>query len=85
MDNAKKTGTGGMGKLSEIDKIVLDIIGKDSPIICGLGIPESMECTTSQSNTQANITLLESRDKISDTFHGDKSAETPNKTCKGVI
>ncbi|CAH1114879.1 unnamed protein product [Psylliodes chrysocephalus] len=43
IDNAKKTGTGGMGMLTEVDNMVLEIIGKESPVICGLGVAESFE------------------------------------------
>lgn len=43
MDNARKTGTGGHGKMTEVDNMVLDIVGKESPIIIGLGVPESMD------------------------------------------
>lgn len=49
MDNAKKTGTGGMGTLTEVDNIVLEIIGKESPVICGLGVAESFEKPQDQS------------------------------------
>ncbi|RXG52067.1 hypothetical protein Avbf_14942 [Armadillidium vulgare] len=36
-DNITKTGKGGMGKYTEVDELVLDILGKESPLICGLG------------------------------------------------
>ncbi|VEN34301.1 unnamed protein product [Callosobruchus maculatus] len=40
IDNAKKTGTGGMGTLTEVHNMVLEIIGKESPVMCGLGVAE---------------------------------------------
>lgn len=43
MDNARKTGTGGHGKLNDVDNMVLDILGKESPVIVGLGVPESLD------------------------------------------
>ncbi|KAL1498395.1 hypothetical protein ABEB36_009202 [Hypothenemus hampei] len=49
IDNAKKTGTGGMGTLTEVDNMVLSIIGKESPVICGLGVAESFEKPQDQS------------------------------------
>ncbi|KAL7634495.1 UNVERIFIED_CONTAM: hypothetical protein RMT77_006297 [Armadillidium vulgare] len=51
-DNINKTGKGGMGKFTEVDELVLDILGKESPLICGLGVRESMastECASSVS------------------------------------
>nr|CAI5829971.1 unnamed protein product [Callosobruchus analis]CAI5854070.1 unnamed protein product [Callosobruchus analis] len=49
IDNAKKTGTGGMGTLTEVDNMVLEIIGKESPVVCGLGVAESFEKPQKQS------------------------------------
>ncbi|PSN40415.1 hypothetical protein C0J52_19259 [Blattella germanica] len=45
VDNMKKTGTGGGldSKLTEIDVLVLQIIGKDSPVIDGLGVADSFQ------------------------------------------
>ncbi|PSN51676.1 hypothetical protein C0J52_09596 [Blattella germanica] len=45
VDNMKKTGTGGGldSKLTEIDELVLQIIGKDSPVIDGLGVADSFQ------------------------------------------
>lgn len=44
MDNAKRTGTAGGKKcqLNDIDNLVLEIIGKHSPIVKGLGVADSM-------------------------------------------
>ncbi|RXG52500.1 hypothetical protein Avbf_11887 [Armadillidium vulgare] len=41
-ENITKTGKGGMGKYTEVDELVLDILGKEYPLICGLGVKESM-------------------------------------------
>ncbi|CAH1112466.1 unnamed protein product [Psylliodes chrysocephalus] len=49
IDNAKKTGTGGMRMLTEEYNMVLEIIGKMSPVICGLGAAESFEKHQEQS------------------------------------
>lgn len=32
-----------MGMLTEVDNMVLEIIGKESPVICGLQVAESFE------------------------------------------
>ncbi|KAL7635350.1 UNVERIFIED_CONTAM: hypothetical protein RMT77_014417 [Armadillidium vulgare] len=39
-DITTKTGKEGMGKLTEIDELVLEILGMESPPFCGLGIKE---------------------------------------------
>ncbi|CAH1113919.1 unnamed protein product [Psylliodes chrysocephalus] len=49
IDNAKKTGTGGMGMLTKVDNVVLEIIGKEFPVIYGLGVAESFEKHQEQS------------------------------------
>lgn len=43
IDNASRTGAGGgsSAKLTDVDNIVLAIIGHDSPVIKGLGIDDS--------------------------------------------
>lgn len=45
MDATKKTGgEGGKEfKLNEVDKVVIEIIGKESPLITGLGAKDAME------------------------------------------
>lgn len=30
-------------KMNEVDNAVLDIVGKDSPVMIGLGVPDSMK------------------------------------------
>lgn len=42
-DNRGKTGTGGGKdcKLTEVDHMILDIVGKESPVVEGLGVGES--------------------------------------------
>lgn len=44
MNNAKKTGSAGGKKcqLNYIDKLVLEIVGKNSLIVKGLGVSDSM-------------------------------------------
>ncbi|XP_063219058.1 uncharacterized protein LOC134529167 [Bacillus rossius redtenbacheri] len=43
VDNSKKTGaSGGIDvKLTDVDNIVLDIVGRDSPVVCSLDVPET--------------------------------------------
>ncbi|XP_062534695.1 uncharacterized protein LOC134203873 [Armigeres subalbatus] len=44
-DNARKTGTGGGydAKTNDVDMLVYDILGKESPVLEGLSVPESMD------------------------------------------
>lgn len=37
-----------MGTLTEVDRMVIDIIGKESPVLRGLGVAESFENSPSQ-------------------------------------
>lgn len=48
VDNRRRTGTqgGAEAKYNEIDNIVLDIIGKDSPALQSLKVPETGEVET---------------------------------------
>ncbi|KAL1492550.1 hypothetical protein ABEB36_010790 [Hypothenemus hampei] len=55
LDNAKRLAQEVWVKMSEIDKTVLEIIGKDSPVVCGLGVKDSMNDTLSQCETQVDI------------------------------
>ncbi|KAL7639747.1 UNVERIFIED_CONTAM: hypothetical protein RMT77_009157 [Armadillidium vulgare] len=57
-DNITKTGKGGMGKYTEVDELVLDILGKESPLICGLGVRESMASTESTSSVSSASNFL---------------------------
>ncbi|XP_050292780.1 uncharacterized protein LOC126733499 [Anthonomus grandis grandis] len=57
IDNAKKTGTCGKDMLTEIDKMILDIVGKKSPIICGLGVSESFEEREKLSKARVKVTI----------------------------
>lgn len=70
VDNANKTGTGGgkQSKFSELDRIILDIMGKDSPGVRGLGQMDSFgnvdECdniarTQSPTPLPLNCTITE--------------------------
>ncbi|XP_050513065.1 uncharacterized protein LOC126888722 [Diabrotica virgifera virgifera] len=45
VDNRRKTGSGGGtdSKFTEMDNVVLDILGPDNPILCSLGISETWE------------------------------------------
>lgn len=45
VDNRRKTGSAGGStcKLNEIDNLVLNTIGKDSPLVTSLGVPETWE------------------------------------------
>ncbi|KAJ8873838.1 hypothetical protein PR048_024674 [Dryococelus australis] len=45
VDNSRTTGSEGRmsAKLNEVDVLVLKIVGKDSPVISGLGVPSSFE------------------------------------------
>ncbi|KAL1493886.1 hypothetical protein ABEB36_009570 [Hypothenemus hampei] len=70
IDNAKKTGTGGMGTLTEVDNMVLSIIGKESPVICGLGVAESFEKPQDQSSKGGK------RKRVT-----DKNASTDNESA----
>ncbi|RXG55101.1 hypothetical protein Avbf_07074 [Armadillidium vulgare] len=54
-DNITKTGKGGMGKYTEVDELVLDILGKESPLICGLGVRESMASTECASSVIVDV------------------------------
>lgn len=53
MDNSKKTGAaGGKDKaLDEVDLMILEILEKDSPQVCGLGLPESQQADNQESHS----------------------------------
>ena len=59
MDNAKRTGSGGGkdAKLTEVDHKVLDIIGKESPAVTSLNLPESYETTEGISPNETNSSV----------------------------
>ncbi|KAL1488796.1 hypothetical protein ABEB36_014594 [Hypothenemus hampei] len=82
LDNAKKTGTGGLGKMSEIDKTVLEIIGKDSPVVCGLGVKDSMNDTLSQCETQVDIGHHRENEN---TIKNNANPSVTPKKCKTLI
>lgn len=61
VDNARKTGSGG-GKtaiLTELDNLVLDIIGKESPCILGLNQKDIMalEATATASTSTSSLDI----------------------------
>ncbi|XP_074032142.1 uncharacterized protein [Leptinotarsa decemlineata] len=58
-DNARKTGTGGFGKLNDVDNMVLDILGKESPVIVGLGVPASLDEVDDAEPLPKDITTTE--------------------------
>ncbi|KAJ3662281.1 hypothetical protein Zmor_006636 [Zophobas morio] len=51
-DKIKKTGTGGgkESRLTEVDNKVLDILGKDSASVCGIGINDPIENEEEETN-----------------------------------
>ncbi|KAJ3654354.1 hypothetical protein Zmor_013547 [Zophobas morio] len=51
-DKIKKTGTGGgkESRLTEVDNKVLDILGKDSASVCGIGINDPIENKEEETN-----------------------------------
>ncbi|XP_067014637.2 uncharacterized protein [Anabrus simplex] len=65
LDNAKKTGSAGgkISKLTDIDNIVIDIIGKESPIVTSLGVNETWEkpleeTTACENNAEATPVVV---------------------------
>lgn len=52
-EKKRKRETSGEGQVlfTEIDNLVLDILGRDSPVVSGLGVPESVPATSSEANT----------------------------------
>ena len=56
IDNRKQSGAGGGIEFifNEIDNIVLEIVGKESPVILGLPVSESLEASTSQDTSDLN-------------------------------
>lgn len=84
MDNAKKTGAGGGKdcKLNELDMEVLDVIGKESPTIIGLGVPESQENESStdklESSTSHEIGESEGSEEENHESHNMERNEVAN-------
>ncbi|XP_050310544.1 uncharacterized protein LOC126746362 [Anthonomus grandis grandis] len=74
LDNAKKTGSDGgpNSKLDDTDKLVIEIIGKNSPVIEGIGVADSMEeevvTQTLPTNTETLPDVTEIKEDVGNTF-----------------
>jgi len=84
-DNAKKTGTGGGKKaiLSALDHAILDIVGKDSPVVEGLAVGEVGTGTDNNLNPESELELHTAQSSISLMFPalpGPSGATTVEKT-----
>ncbi|XP_050516645.1 uncharacterized protein LOC126891512 [Diabrotica virgifera virgifera] len=57
VDNRRKTGSGGGtdSKFTEMDNVVLDILGPDNPILCSLGISETWEQDPEKEQDPENV------------------------------
>ncbi|KAJ8909589.1 hypothetical protein NQ315_005906 [Exocentrus adspersus] len=85
VDNRRKTGSaGGIDcKLTDIDNIVLDILGPTNPIISSLGVPESLEQETECSTKALEVPETENQvctDKgsLSNTINGSEVSYDTN-------
>lgn len=82
VDNAKRTGSAGgpSKKLTAVDELVLEILGKDSPTVVGLHVVDTLEeVIEEQPETSANKTLVPDEIEVRD----EPRVENPeNKTKK---
>jgi hypothetical protein len=65
VDNGRKTGTGGgpNSKETEVDELVLQIIGKDSPAVVGLPVEESQPVADANDPINSSVDSFQSADE----------------------
>lgn len=74
--------------LTEVDNMVLDIIGKESPVICGLGVAESFEkpeAKTHDGDSEGNSNKVNKSRLIRDHEAPSTSTEGSSKSLQSKI